>query len=120
VLAVGDPAAAADRAQEPSWDEIKRGGTFGRKNIETAERAHRWLQTSGDQIFVLYGTWHVTAIRRSLAERGVDSVILVPFLTDVELALRERLGAGAEDRWFELAPGVFRAPYVTASEIGRS
>jgi hypothetical protein len=131
LLAVGEPAPPrpsgdtsdvpdAKRVPPPmSLEALREGGGFDFKNTETAKRLQQWLG-SGDQIFVLYGTWHVTAIRELLAAEGIDSVILVPFLTDLELALRERLGPAAEDHWFELAPGVFRAPYVKGSEIVRS
>jgi len=131
LLAVGEPVPPPPSGRAPgvpdakrvpppmSWEDLKEGETFGFKNTETAKKLQQWLEESGGQVFVLYGTWHLTFIRELLAERGIDSVILVPFLTDVELALRERLGAGAEGQWFELAPGVFRAPYVKGSEVTR-
>jgi hypothetical protein len=97
---------------------------YGR-NGPAADRAHRWLERAkpGAKAFVLYGFAHYldgvypgTGIRGELERRGHRVLVLVPFLPEWELAVRER---GTRDAWLEVLPGVLRPPTVSDEDILR-
>lgn len=127
LLALGDPeppralpAAGPDAARRPvplsmTVEEFKYGFTFGWKNLHAAQRV-----AAEGRTFVLYGAAHALGpggIRARLLDAGVPSVVLVPFLPEWEIALRERFGRAARSAWFEVQPGVWRAPMATEEEI---
>jgi hypothetical protein len=99
---------------------------YGR-NGPTADRIDLWLRRAGPagRVFVLYGLAHYldghnpgSGIRSELERRGYHVLIIVPFLPEWEVAIRERGGAAA-GAWLEVLPGILRAPLVSDDEILR-
>ena len=126
------PASTKDRERKPvlepiaNWREFKYGGHGFERNATTAKRAARWLGGAEEQrkVFILYGAAHLldgvypgSGIRGELEKRGYKVVVLVPFLVEWEIELRRRFRGAGEKGWYEVLPGVLRAPYVSDAEI---
>lgn len=76
----------------------------------------RWLKDyRGAHAFVLFGAAHILGslesqgLRREIERRGHGTLVVMPVLSELELAVHEILGPGQWHDWIWLAPGVFRA-----------
>jgi len=126
------PAAGTEDAERrPVWGAVtdvmdwKYGTSFYGRNQWAVHRVTQWLKP-GRRAFVLYGAAHhlergqeAANLKQALEKAGCTVVVLFPLLPEWEIALRRRDGAKASGRWYEVLPGVFRAPLVTDDEIGK-
>jgi len=95
-------------------------------NRIAAGRIHAWLKSHArfggprPRAIILYGGAHLQgypdSIRSRLQGLGHSVIVLLPYHTDLELAIRESLGGAAGHEWIELAPGFFRPALVKDSE----
>jgi hypothetical protein len=112
---------AIDLAVGVTMEDIKYGADFQRANLHAIGRVTSWLREGEDrQAFVLYGAAHLLGVG-NLAEgfrkEGFDVLVLVPFLPEWEESLRRRFGPRAATMWYEVLPGVLRAPYIREDEV---
>lgn len=103
------------------WD-FKHGASWFSRNRYAAKRVSDWLgeKPGKRRVFVLYGTAHMlgaNGIKTLLDKQGLETVLLMPFLPDWEIALRKKFGRRAARGWFEILPGVLVPPYVSDDTV---
>lgn len=109
----------------PSLWDAKYGTRFYQQDIQATQRISDWIRASRPhgKVFVLFGAAHVLdndadiRIAGRLRKIGLRVVVLVPFMREWELALRQRFGTSSINMWYEVLPDVFRSPLVTEAEL---